>query len=109
MRRIKKKDLRRYHYDRTTKAQSQEEDSIEELVDTDGSPIEGDRNPVSNSEIEVSPGQTTDDFVDSARQPNMGYDGMYGMGGGYSHGKRYVAAESAMAKVILSKILKENK
>jgi hypothetical protein len=75
---IKKKDIKNY--------KKRSEEDIEELVDADGSPIEGDRNPVSNSEIETAPQQTSDDFADSAIQPNRRY---YGYGGTpYSHGRR---------------------
>lgn len=108
MRRVKKKDLGRNHFDKSQNSEPQGE-TIDELVDGDGSPIEGDRNPLSNSEIEVDKGQTTDDFVQGARQPNMMY-GLHGMGAaGYSNGSRFIAAETAKAKEILTRILKESK
>lgn len=55
---IKKKDLKKY--------KSKKE--LDELVDAEGAPIEGSRNQVNNTEIEVSPQQTSDDFVTLALQ-----------------------------------------
>ena len=106
MKRFKKKDLTERRHPKYV--EPQEEETLDELVDADGSPIEGDRNVVSNSEIETSPGQTTDDFVQSARQPNQGYDNMFGGGTPYSRGGHYTM-ENQRAKDILLKILKEGK
>lgn len=106
MRRIKKRDLGRNHYDKSQKVQPEEQ--IDELVDVDGSPIEGDRNPVADSEIEVDPGQTTDDFVASAIQPRRDFFGVYG--NPYSRGNVHTTMESERkAKQLLSSILKESK
>lgn len=69
---IKKKDIKNY------KNSSKKE--LDELVDIDGSPIEGDRNVANDSEIEVAPQQTTDDFASQAIQPNRGVNGYAGTG-----------------------------
>lgn len=82
------------------------EELIDELVDADGGPIEGDRSPVSDSEIETAPGQTTDDFAQSAIQPNRYMFGVYGTP--YSHGSASLG-ETANAKARLNKILREDK
>lgn len=90
---IKKKDLKNY------KAKSKED--IEELVDADGSPIEGDRNPTNDSEIETAPQATSDDHAKNAIQPNRYY---YGVGGtAYSHGAR-VQSESEIDEVARRKM-----
>lgn len=60
---IKKKDIKSF------KLINEAKKELDELVDADGSPIEGDRNPVNDTEIEVPKGQTTDDFAVSAIQP----------------------------------------
>lgn len=75
---IKKKELKTYKV--------KEPEEIEELVDADGSEIEGDRTPTNDSEIEVPDQQTSDEFAKSAIQPNRMY---YAVGGtAYSHGAR---------------------
>ena len=75
-------------------------DNISELIDLDGSPIEGDRNVTNNSEIETGPVQapfndnsdfekgisTTTDRASRYRQPNN-WNKYFG-GTGYSHGLR---------------------
>lgn len=47
----------------------EDKDVIDELVNKDGSPIEGD-DQHTNTKITVPNGQTTDDFVDATRQGN---------------------------------------
>jgi hypothetical protein len=85
---IKKKDLKNYKT-------STKKVGLDELIDADGSPIEGDRNPVNNSEIETAPQATSDDHAALAIQPNRYY---YGVGGtAYSHGAR-VQAESELTE-----------
>jgi hypothetical protein len=105
MKRFKKKDLREVS-GKTNKKVENEKEVIDELVDTEGAPISGDRSPVSDSEIETAPQQTTDDFVQSGIQPNIDFFG-YG-GTPYSRGRLY-AVESAKAKAIIERILKEGK
>jgi hypothetical protein len=105
MKRFKKKDLREASA-KTKKKADDNKEVIDELVDAEGSPISGDRNAVSDSEIETAPQQTTDDFVQSGIQPNIDFFG-YG-GTPYSRGRLY-AVESLKAKAIIERILKENK
>jgi len=96
---IKKKDLNKYK----AKSPKPKKIDLDELVDADGSPIEGDRNPVNNSEIETAPQQTTDDFANSAIQPNRYF---YGLGGtAYSHGQ-HIQAESEKNRVAEEKMKK---
>lgn len=57
---IKKQDLKKY-----TPVKN-----IDELVDADGSPIEGSKPDSDDNEIEASPMQTSDEFVGLALQPN---------------------------------------
>lgn len=79
---IKKKDVKDYKSSKS----KEEKDEIDELVDADGSPIEGDKVDTNDSEIETSPQQTSDEFVDSAMQPNRQF---YGLGStSYSRGAR---------------------
>jgi hypothetical protein len=73
---IKKKDLKKYEPTKSKK-------ELDELVDGDGSEIEGDKADVNNTEIETAPQQTSDEFAASAIQPNRRY---YGIGGAYSSG-----------------------
>lgn len=73
---IKKKNLKNY----------KAKEEIEELVDADGSPIEGSKNQTNDSEIETAPQQTTDKFAKSAVQPNRWYYGADGTP--YSRGSR---------------------
>ncbi len=90
---IKKKDLKKY------KSVDKKPEEIEELVDVDGSPIEGDRVVNNNSEIEVSPQQTSADFADAAIQPNRFFNAYYGTP--YSHGEKiYTESEMKMAKMV---------
>lgn len=87
---IKKKDIKKYK-----KVKDQD---LEELVDADGSPIEGDRNPTNDSEIETAPQQTSDDFAKAAIQPNRYYHNVHGSD--YSHGTRAMGeSELAEAKM----------
>lgn len=88
---IKKKDLNKF--------KSSPKKDLEELVDVDGSPIEGDRNPTNNSEIETAPQQTTDDFRNQATQPNRNVNGYAGTG----YNTRRVG--EAKIETILNKIL----
>jgi len=104
---FKKKDLK--NYKPKTKKSNKEE--LDELVDTDGSPIgdgEGsDRNPISNSEIETSPQGTTDDHAKNAIQPNRYF---YGFGGtAYSHGHRVQgeSVEDRIAETKMKKIIED--
>jgi len=96
---IKKKDIKNYKQhcgDHIGNGEKQDE-FIEELVDADGSEIEGDRNPTNDSEIEVPDQQTSDEFAQSAIQPNRYY---YGMGGtAYSHGARVGMAEGEETEI----------
>lgn len=69
---IKKKDLKNF------KTSSKKE--LDELVDADGSPIEGDRTPTNDTEIEVAPQQTTDDYVSQSIQPDITLNGYAGTG-----------------------------
>ena len=89
---IKKKDLKNLKF----------KDDIEELVDADGAPIEGNDSSDNNMEIKTAPQQTTDDFVTTSRQPNMNYYSAYGMGNGgpYARGSRRgdALAESEVAE-----------
>jgi hypothetical protein len=86
-----------------------EKEPIDELVDGDGSAIEGGtHNYAANSEIRTAPGQTTDDYADSAIQPNNYFYGIYGSP--YSRGSSHLTAEStkrAMDKI--KNILNESK
>jgi len=91
---------------------SDESEPIDELVDADGSHIEGNsKNLAANSEIETAPQQTTDDYAQSAIQPNNFFDGIYGTP--YSRGSRggnYINAgyvRNAVNKI--QKILNEGK
>lgn len=69
--RFKKKDLKKVEIDK-----------ISELVDADGSPIEGDDVDNYDSQIKTAPNQTTDDYEDSGIQPNdYYYNAAYMMGG----------------------------
>lgn len=71
---IKKKDLKNFK-------SKENKEEIDELVDADGSPIEGDE-PIggSDSQIKTAPQQTTDDFVAQAIQPRRSLGGVYGYG-----------------------------
>ncbi len=90
---IKKKDLKKY------KTTDKKPEGIEELVDVDGAPIEGDRVVNNDSEIEVSPQQTSADFADQAIQPNRFFNAYYGTP--YSQGQRiYTESEMKMAKMV---------
>ncbi len=62
---IKKKHIKTF----STINESKSKKELDELVDADGSPIEGDRNAIGDVEIEVPQGQTTDDFATSGIQP----------------------------------------
>jgi hypothetical protein len=73
---IKKKDLKKY--------KSKEE--IDELVDADGSPIEGDEEHNNDTEIWTAPQQTSDDLASKAIQPSRFYYGADGTP--YSRGSR---------------------
>lgn len=83
---IKKKDIKNY----------KKKEELDELVDADGSPIEGDFNAVNDTEIQTAPQQTTDDFAASAMQPNRSLSG-YG-----EVGVRRLRAEAQMKKVVES-------
>lgn len=104
MRRIKKRELGRFHFDKEVK-NSETEAPIEELVDSDGSYIEGDRNAVNNSEIETAPQQTTDDFAQSGIQPNNFFYGIYGTP--YSRGGTLAVESKQKAIEIIERIIKE--
>lgn len=85
---IKKKDLKKF-----------KKEELDELVDVDGSPIEGDRNPTNDSEIEVAPQQTTDDYASSAIQPYRSLKGYSGAG----YNTRHVGEEKM--RTMLGKLL----
>ncbi len=81
---IKKKDLHKY-FELLDKPKSKkpfkqkEVEPLDELVDDDGTFIDGDaKNTFSNSEVEVGNTQTTDDFAQSAAQPRN-YHNSYGV------------------------------
>lgn len=81
---IKKKDFKKFNV--------KPKQELEELVDADGSPIEGDLidsnngGTVNNSEITTAPQQTSDDLAQLAIQPSRFY---FSSGGSpYSHGDR---------------------
>ncbi len=96
---IKKKNLK----DFKTKQPKIKKVELDELVDADGSPIEGDFNPVSNSQIQTAPQQTTDDFASSSIQPNRYFNG-YG-GTAYSRGE-HIKLESERDKIAEEKMKK---
>jgi hypothetical protein len=90
---IKKKDIKKF------KVESKK--PIEELIDSDGSEISGDKPEfVNNSEIEVSPQETSADYADMAIQPNRGYYGY--SGNNYSHGNSHLreVAKQKMKQLI---------
>lgn len=95
--------------DKATPKQFVKKEPIEELVDDDGSFIEGGTsNSSANSEIKTAPQQTTDDYASGAIQPNNYYYGLYGAS--YSKGSRQVTAENTQLAIEkIKKILKENK
>ena len=64
--------------------QNIEEEDLNELVNPDGSKIGGASTGYNDTEIRVSPGQTTDKYANSARQGPRPYFGYYGTA--YSHG-----------------------
>jgi len=73
MRTFKKKDIKKIN--------------VDELIDSDGSIIDGDKSHETTSQIKTAPAQTTDKFVQTARQKfryPYGYTGTP-----YSHGDRY--------------------
>ena len=78
---IKKKDIKKFKVE--------PKEPIEELIDVNGSEINGDKPEfVNNSEIEVSPQETSADYADMAIQPNRGYYGY--SGNNYSHGNSHL-------------------
>ena len=90
---IKKKDIKKFKVE--------PKKPIEELIDSDGSEISGDKPEfVNNSEIEVSPQETSADYADMAIQPNRGYYGY--SGNNYSHGNSHLreVAKEKMRKLI---------
>lgn len=91
---IKKRDIKNY--------KSSPKEELDELVDVDGSPIEGDRTPTNDSEIEVAPQQTTDDFADQAMQPDRNLSGYSGSG------YRTRRVGEAKVEVIVQKILEND-
>lgn len=96
---IKKKDLKKYKGNSTYSSKKE----LSELVDADGSPIEGDRNPVSNSEIETAPQATSDDYETTAIQPNNYYRNFGSTP--YSRG-HIVQAETEIDKIAEAKMKK---
>jgi hypothetical protein len=81
---IKKKDLKKF--------KTKPKQELDELVDADGSPIEGnlidtnDGGGVNNSEITTAPQQTSDDLAQLAIQPSRFFFSSDGTP--YSHGNR---------------------
>jgi hypothetical protein len=113
---IKKKDLGKFNLNKqivgdkkTPQSELVDKEPIEELVDDDGSFIEGGTtNSSANSEIKTAPQQTTDDYAASGIQPNNYFYGIYGTP--YSRGSRMVANESTKKAVdIIKRIIKEDK
>ena len=99
---IKKKDIKKY---------KTKEEEIQELVDSDGSPIEGSETHNNDSEIEVPNAQTSDEFQAQAIGPRSIYN-MYG-GTPYSRGSRSgISAESVelseMAKNKMRKMVEDH-
>jgi len=101
---IKKKDIKRYTFTdllKKEKDNEKEPNELDELVNSDGSPINGDEVETS-SQITTAPQATTDDFNDAAIQPNR-Y--LFNVGGsGYSRGAA-VHMES-IKKISKNKMLK---
>lgn len=101
MRKIKKRELIKLR----SKEEKEVDGSMDELVDLDGSPIEGDKNMSNDSEIETAPQQTTDDFAQSGIQPNNFFYGSYGVP--YSRGTGHLTLESRKKAInIIEKIIK---
>jgi len=76
---VKKRDFKKLKFKK----------DIEELVNSNGEPIEGDDVTPDSSQIKTAPQQTTDDFVKTSRQHNTYAYSMFGAGGTpYSHGQR---------------------
>jgi len=73
-------------------------DELDELVNPDGSPIDGVANGHKESEIRTAPQQTGDEFADTSRQGPRPYFGNYGTA--YSHGVRVNAGEEKEGEVI---------
>ena len=86
-------------------------EEIDELVDPDGSPIGGAATGHNTSEIRTAPQQTSDEFVDSARQGPRPWFGNYGTA--YSHGVRrsgsgiYEDEEVVEARIKMDKMLED--
>lgn len=97
---IKKKDLKQYK----VKDSSEEKEELDELVDADGSPIEGSKVDVNDTEIETAPQQTSDEFANSAIQPNRYF---YGIGGtAYSRGARVQSESEDLGETAKAKMRK---
>ena len=73
-------------------------EELDELINPDGSPIDGAANGHKESEIRTAPQQTGDEFADSSRQGPRPYFGNYGTA--YSHGVRVNAGEEKDGDVI---------
>jgi hypothetical protein len=107
---FKKKDIKQYKKTPTKKVVDTEIDEVEEideLVNSMGGGISGDKPSANNSEIETAPQATTDDFVDAAIQPNRR---LFNVGGAqYSRGVDFSGNESidALAKNKLIKLLED--
>jgi hypothetical protein len=107
MRTIKKDELLKI-LDVSHLETNQGEEQLDELVDGDGGHIEGGtKDSTGDIEVKTAPGQTTDDYAQSAIQPNNYFYGIYGTP--YSSGSRYVTNESK-EKVLnkIKKIISEN-
>lgn len=87
--RIKKKDFKKTDYNK-----------LSELVNSDGSPIDGDEVGSGNSEIETAPNQTPEDYANSAIQPTMDYA---------RNQSRIGESKDKMAKIIEDLVKNNNK
>lgn len=102
---FKKKDIKNLKDD---------SEKIEELIDADGSPIEGDEVHNNDSEIEVPNAQTSDEFKSQAIGPRSYYN-LYG-GTPYSRGSRHgmtvenidEIAKDKMKKMVEDVLSKQN-
>lgn len=93
---FKKKDLKKY-----------DSEELTELVDGDGTPIEGDDVDNYDSQVKTAPNQTTDDFVQSGIQPNDYYYNSAYMTGGVK--VRATESKEKMSKLIEDLVSKKQK
>lgn len=79
------------------------ENTLDELVDSDGNFISGDETYKTTSQVRTAPQQTTADYAASAIQPRRYFGGGFDGGGGtpYSHGSTVAVGESVEKEVPL--------